>query len=522
MSHFLAARSFLKPLLLSYAFIASVSFHRVGYAEDFFSSTSSSVTQEINTILTLKKNTLLTRPAFDFRAEDVEALYKNNNNALLWLANAQTEKNINDVFAILSNAAAEGLNPEDYSLSTLRQKFPLILLHQQDSPADLAAYDTAITISVVRYLHDIHYGRVAPHSLNFGIKLRTQKTVNLPDLIKSAMASGNVLQLVASAEPKLAQYQQLRAALATYRELLVNVQNGHDKKNKAPKLQQRMTKISLAMERLRWLPELNSEKSIIVNIPAFQLWGVDSGNDKTVNLKVVVGKAQKNQTPVLMADMRFIEFMPYWNVPPSIFQKEILPKWSSNPGYLASQNMEVVSLKNGKMRIRQRPGGKNALGRLKFIFPNPYGVYLHDTPSKSLFGRSRRDFSHGCVRVQNPDKLARFVLGMQEGWSPERIENALNNSVHSQTTLKTAIPVLFFYSTAFYEQNDVLAFYEDIYGLDAPLLAALSPVSDLPDSAFITPEMPEKINTPVSTPTPELDDSQLFSTPSPVIEPLSP
>jgi murein L,D-transpeptidase YcbB/YkuD len=129
---------------------------------------------------------------------------------------------------------------------------------------------------------------------------------------------------------------------------------------------------------------MNSGKSIIVNIPAFQLWGVDSDNNQSVNLKVVVGKAQKNQTPVLMAEMRYIEFMPYWNVPPSIFQKEIWPKLSANPNYLVGQNMEVVSLKNGKMRIRQRPGGKNALGKLKFIFPNPYGVYLHDTPSKSL------------------------------------------------------------------------------------------------------------------------------------------
>jgi murein L,D-transpeptidase YcbB/YkuD len=184
--------------------------------------------------------------------------------------------------------------------------------------------------------------------------------------------------------------------------------------------------------------------------------------------------------------------------------------------------MEVVSLKNGKMRIRQRPGGKNALGKLKFIFPNPYGVYLHDTPSKSLFSRSRRDFSHGCVRVQHSDELARFVLGMQEGWTQERIANNLDSSVHHQTSLKTVIPVLFFYSTAFYEKKDVLAFYDDIYGYDAPLLTALDKVGDAPDSAFIAAPVPEKFNEPLSTPILEPDDSQLFSEPSITLEPLSP
>jgi murein L,D-transpeptidase YcbB/YkuD len=521
MPHFLVTRFFLKPILLSYIFSAGLSLNSIVHAEEFLSSTFT-VNQEINTILTIKKNPLLGRSNFEYRADDVESIYKNNNNDLLWLNNAQTEKNVGDVLAILSNAAAEGLNPEDYSLSLLKQKFPLILLHQQDSPSDLAAYDTAVTISLVRFLHDVHYGRVAPHSLNFSIKLRTQKTLNLPDIIKSAIASGSVLQLVSNAEPKLQQYQQLRSALATYRELAINVQAGHDKKNKLSNLQQRITKISLAMERLRWLPELNSGKSIIVNIPAFQLWGVDSDNNQSVHLKVVVGKAQKNQTPVLMADMRYIEFMPYWNVPPSIFQKEIWPKLSGNPDYLVSQNMEVVSLRNGKMRVRQRPGGKNALGRLKFIFPNPYGVYLHDTPSKSLFNRSRRDFSHGCVRVQHPEDLARFVLGMQEGWTQERITSNLSNNVHHQTSLKTSIPVLFFYSTAFYEKNDVLAFYDDIYGYDAPLMMALSRIEDMPDSAFIAAELLEKINEPSSTPILEPDDSQLFSVPSPTLEPLSP
>lgn len=171
--------------------------------------------------------------------------------------------------------------------------------------------------------------------------------------------------------------------------------------------------------------------------------------------------------------------------------------------------MEIVTLKNGGMRVRQRPGGKNALGRIKFIFPNAEGVYLHDTPSKSLFQRPRRDFSHGCVRVQNPTELAQFVLKNQEGWTQERIESTLSSNTHHQISLKTSIPVLFFYTTAFYEQGDKLVFYSDIYGHDATLLGALTKIGDVPDSALIRSE-PEMMPSVLST-----EDSPLFSEQSP-------
>ena len=216
-----------------------------------------------------------------------------------------------------------------------------------------------------------------------------------------------------------------------------------------------------------------------------------------------------------MAEMNSVEFMPYWNVPPSIWKKEIQPKLARNPGYLSGQNMEVVSLKGGGMRVRQRPGGKNALGRIKFIFPNSEGVYLHDTPSKALFGRPRRDFSHGCVRVQNPSLLAQFVLKNQEGWTQSRIDATLKNSTHHQVGLKTKIPVLFFYTTAFYESNDKLTFYSDIYGHDATLLTALAKVGDVSDASLIVTE-------PLNIPILEPDDSLLSSVPSLVPEPLIP
>jgi murein L,D-transpeptidase YcbB/YkuD len=230
-------------------------------------------------------------------------------------------------------------------------------------------------------------------------------------------------------------------------------------------------------------------------------------------MRVVVGNALKTQTPVLMAEMHFIDFMPYWNVPYSIVKNELLPKLIQNNKYLEEQNMELVSvfqgvekptefshetinlLKEGTLRIRQRPGGKNALGRVKFIFPNKEDVYLHDTPSNSLFSRSRRDFSHGCVRVANPQKLAEFALKNQDTWNEETIKTAMNTPKMQRVILKKPIPVLFFYLTAFFDQYDNLEFYPDLYGHDAALLEALSKPIDLSDqSLFISSNtVPEEI-----------------------------
>ena len=485
------------------------------------------ISQEIVTILNAKENELLYRPNFEYRAEDIENIYKSINYTPIWLGNAQSEKNITDLINLLLSAGTQGLNSNDYSANILQQKLPAILQLKPDSATELAIYDTALSISLVRFLHDIHYGRINPRSLDFKLKLRTKKAIDIPRLIKTALSEGTISQLAISVEPNLQQYRQLRSALAVYREMR-NSNDAHDKKLKLTKnkinVMQRITQIELAMERLRWLPEMTTGQSIIVNIPSFQLWAIDEtalSNTPVLNLKVVVGKAQKHQTPVLMADLRYIEFMPYWNVPVSILKNEIFPKLGTNPNYLSGQNMELVALRGnndgslysqvmqGSVRVRQRPGGQNALGRIKFVLPNKDGVYMHDTPSKSLFARTRRDFSHGCVRVQHPSALAHFVLKNQNGWSEERIDSMLNNDNNRQISLKNPIPVLFFYATAFYEQGDKLTFYDDIYGHDATLLAALMKIDDVPDSMLIASE-PEKPIEPSHIPTIESFDSQLF------------
>ena len=217
-------------------------------------------------------------------------------------------------------------------------------------------------------------------------------------------------------------------------------------------------------------------------------------------MKVVVGKALDHQTPVLMAEMHFIDFNPYWNVPYNIVKKELLEKLQQHPDYLDKENMELVStfgndtksvsfsnssieaLKQGSLRIRQRPGKHNALGKIKFMFPNKDDVYLHDTPSHSLFSRSRRDLSHGCVRVENPQALAEFAL--KDQWTKEEIKEALATPKTQRVILKKSIPVLFFYTTAFFDPNNDLVLYSDIYGNDAILLEALKKSEDLSDQAI--------------------------------------
>jgi murein L,D-transpeptidase YcbB/YkuD len=185
--------------------------------------------------------------------------------------------------------------------------------------------------------------------------------------------------------------------------------------------------------------------------------------------------------------MRYVIFRPYWEVPPSIIHAELIPKIRRNPGYLAAHNFMVVDgagdgvaggsvlagLNSGTYRIRQKPGPKNSLGLIKFIFPNSYNVYMHGTPATQLFSRSRRDFSHGCIRLENPLALAEWVLRDNPDWPADRITAAMNGSETIQVNLTQPIPVLILYSTAVAEPDGQVHFFDDIYGYDAELRQVL-------------------------------------------------
>lgn len=254
----------------------------------------------------------------------------------------------------------------------------------------------------------------------------------------------------------------------------------------------RVQQLELTLERLRWLPPLPAGRFVAVNLPAYRLWGFDS-RDPTLapqlEMRVIVGTAARTPTPLFIGQMRYLEFNPYWNVPRSIELGEILPKLKHNPAYLRQNDMELVmangavlpgnaadpvgALRAGTVRVRQRPGPTNVLGAVKFAMPNPMNIYLHSTSAKELFKRTRRDLSHGCIRVEQPEELAAFVLADAQHWHAARVEAAIADGATRTVSLPTPVPVILFYATAITDRQGRALFAEDVYRLDAPLIQAL-------------------------------------------------
>jgi murein L,D-transpeptidase YcbB/YkuD len=251
--------------------------------------------------------------------------------------------------------------------------------------------------------------------------------------------------------------------------------------------------LQLSLERWRWLPHAFSRPPVVVNIPEFRLRTFGQGETVDLTMKVVVGHAYRTQTPVFEQDMAYVVFRPYWNVPLGIQRGETVPKLQKDPDYLRKNNFEVVDrrgsvvstgavsdeqlaqLRSGELSVRQRPGPTNSLGLVKFVFPNEHNVYLHDTPAVELFSRTRRDFSHGCIRVEDPVALAEWVLQGNGGWTKERILAAMKSGPDSQqVNLVQKIPVLILYGTAVVLPNGEVDFFQDIYGHDAALEKALA------------------------------------------------
>ena len=391
--------------------------------------------------------------------------------------------------SILDGAASEGLDPADYRAGPVEAAF-------------------------ARYLHDLHLGRVRARDLGFGVTVPVQDGALVAQALQDGIAAGRLASAVERLTPPLAQYRQLREMLARYRRLASGPAPGTlkeqlvafgdlaaeaDVNDEAVKRFQarhgleadgvigrattaalavpparRVRQIELAMERLRWLPQRSGRPLIAINIPMFRLWAWDADAAEAspaLAMNVIVGRAVRTQTPVFADEMTHLIFRPYWNVPRSILQNEVLPAIERDPGYLARHDMEMVpGADGGAPRVRQRPGAKNSLGLVKFIFPNDADVYLHGTPARELFARSRRDFSHGCVRVADPPALALWLLKDQPAWTREAIEAAMNGTRTQQVNLSAPVPVLLYYLTALVSPDDgLLHFADDLYGHDAAL-----------------------------------------------------
>ena len=250
----------------------------------------------------------------------------------------------------------------------------------------------------------------------------------------------------------------------------------------------RIRQIELTLERWRWMPRTFDAPPVFVNVPAFRLYAFRTMRDEEAELlamDVQVGRAFDHRTPLFAASMRYLVFRPFWEVTPTIALREIRPKARRDPGYLARERLELIQdAGEGAalpatpanidriglgVRVRQRPGPGNALGDVKFIFPNQHNVYLHDTPAKSLFEKPRRDFSHGCIRLSQPLQLAELLLRDQTAWGPERIRAAMAADHPTQVSLSRPVPVYILYATAMARENGSVLFYPDLYKHDLEL-----------------------------------------------------
>ena len=260
-------------------------------------------------------------------------------------------------------------------------------------------------------------------------------------------------------------------------------------------LAQRVEQIELTLERWRWLPDVPPERYAVVNIPGFRLLMFEHDSTAAhplLEMSVIVGQAAgRHGTPIFTDTMEEVVFRPFWDVPPSIARKELIPLIRREPGYFDSEGFEIVRggaddaapypptsdnldrVAAGTLRLRQRPGGINALGLVKFVFPNSYNVYLHGTPAQELFARTRRDFSHGCIRIANPVALAELVLRDQPGWDPAAIDSAMHGDRTVHVRIDHPVAVFILYATAVARADGSVSFYPDLYRHDAALARAL-------------------------------------------------
>jgi murein L,D-transpeptidase YcbB/YkuD len=515
--------------------------------------------------------------------ELIGRLYAANGYRLLWSDGEKPSTAALVLLQELRHASERGLDPEDYPGNRLA--YLLIDLIDSGHPGveQWALFDASLSLAGLRFLSDLHYGRIDPASVGHNLTVERIR-LDLPTTLAHLATAVNVGIAIDSLEPQFTHYALLKRELARYRELaareglndlpplparslktgdvyagtpqlerlltvLGDMPGGQPRGGNPPDisppdtqppgesstaaqiltprlvdaikhfqyrhgekpdgtlgaatlaeltkpLSLRARQIELTMERWRWLPSELVSAPIIVNIPQFRLFAFESTVDSEAQIRqmdVIVGKAfEATQTPVFTADMTYLVFRPYWEVPYSIALKEIVPAARRNPSYIDKHQMEIVRgvgdsalglpstaenvelVAKGALRLRQKPGPNNSLGLVKFMFPNPYNVYLHSTPAGGLFAESRRDFSHGCVRVSDPAGLAQYVLRDSPEWTREKIQAAMNGTNTLTVTLKNHIRVFFVYGTALVTESGNALFFDDIYGHDQRLEAALN------------------------------------------------
>jgi murein L,D-transpeptidase YcbB/YkuD len=396
---------------------------------------------------------------------DLRLFYQETGNRAVWIdLKGRPTEDAERALARLGRAADDGLTRGDYQATELTREGLALTQAPGLSAVDAAAFDVRLTENVLKFFRHLHLGRVNPRDLGFHLDHAVEPH-DFPRLLQSALSDHTFDRVLDDLRPPFVQYRELARALKAYRAA-------------EPA---RVRQIEIALERLRWLPDMKRERVVIVNIPMFYLWGWEQDRPDgvpVIGMAAIIGRARVTKTPIFSAWMTSVVFNPSWNVPDSILRNEILPALARDPAYLQRNHMDMTS-DGATTRVRQRPGPWNALGRIKFDLPNVHDVYLHDTPAPELFSKSRRDFSHGCVRVEDPVRLAEWALKGQSEWTRDRIFAAVDAGVTRTVGLVQQPRVLMFYMTAaFMPEEGAVRFADDIYGHDARLDAWLKARTD--------------------------------------------
>jgi murein L,D-transpeptidase YcbB/YkuD len=409
---------------------------------------------------------------------DVQRFYSTRSYDAAWILD---DKQGAAALRVLRSAARHGLPVSAYLGSDL----PNLLAPRKKSiaaaldhdAAKLARLDVRVTTALLALGRDVAVGRADPASIDARWKTRRTGPDLGASLAQWAPSLDGWLDAVRPPHPEYAALQQALAKLQPQ----VGSEAGNDDAER---------RIALNLERWRWMPDDLGDRHILVNVPAFYMAVREQGKP-VLDMKVIVGKKDR-ATPLFNATMNEVVFSPYWNVPDSIADGETAPAAARDPEFLERNNIEILRRGAGgdaivdpgsvdwndeaglkALMFRQKPGAKNALGHVKFLMPNPYDVYLHDTPADSLFAREGRALSHGCVRLDQPEALARYVLRGDADWNDAKIKAAMDQDTEKHVALKAPLPVHIVYFTAWPRGDGGVDTWPDVYGYDAKQAAAL-------------------------------------------------
>lgn len=514
----------------------------------------------LHAIVDSARNPDLRWPDFTPYKGEVTKFYVSSGYGLTWIQNGQVRPQALGIIEVLKNANSRGLEPDDYDGSRWQSR--ISRLGGNASEQDLVSFDTALTVSTMRYVRAVHVGRVNPKEFNFQLDMQ-EGQFSLADFleIKVVNATDPAAELQKT-EPPFPGYRKLLALLPVYEE--------YAKKDDGQKLEPsaktirpgqaypslarlgrflqtigdipagvqldpnatvyegafvdgvkhyqsrhgesptglldsrtidemntpggaRIRQIRLTLERWRWLPHTFTQPPVVVNLPEYRLRAMNKDGTVAFYKNVIIGKAYGHKSPVFQKEIQYVVFRPYWEVTPSIQRNEVVPHIQKDPNYIAKHKFEVITpkgevvtenvvsaealegLKTGHLLVRQKPGPTNSLGLVKIIFPNPENVYLHGTDVPQLFSEDIRDFSHGCIRVEQPADLVAWVLRNNPGWDLDHVKAAMNGDKDNwQVNLATRIPVLIVYGTVTVNEENQIRFFDDIYGYDAELEKALA------------------------------------------------